>query len=434
MMNYAQAREFIQETNKYGIVCGLDSIKNLMARLGNVQEQLALIHVAGTNGKGSVCAMLKAVLQAAGYRTGIYASPAVFEPEEITKVNDHTITQEEFARLAGSVQAACMDMQKEGLPHPTAFEVETAIAFCFFKEQACDYVVLETGMGGQQDATNLITHPLCSVIVSVSRDHMAFLGSTLSEIAAAKAGIIKPGCPCVCAAQKPEVMEVFKQAAAEKGSALYFTDAADIGSFSYNGLRSVYKEAGGLALSGTLALTGACQRENLACVLKTVQLLRGLGILIPREAVQKGLAHVKLPGRMERIAAQPDFYIDGAHNEGAALCLGETVKHCLAGRTVVYIIGVFADKEYEKMLQILLPYATSAVTVTPLHPRALDGRKLAQAVRKYHGTAVYMPDFVQAAEAAQKAAGTDGAVLAFGSLSYLKEIKKAVHNLPGSKA
>lgn len=434
-MNYKQARAFIKETSKYGIICGLDSIKNLMERLGNVQEQFHILHVAGTNGKGSVCAMLSEILKAAGYRTGVYSSPAVFTPEEIIQVNGTAIAPEEFARLADRVQAACEDMQKEGLPHPTAFEVETAIAFCFFHEQACEYVVLETGLGGEQDATNLIRHPVCSVLTSVSRDHMAFLGNTLREIAAAKAGIIKPGCPCVSAAQQPEVMEVFKQAAAQKGSEFYAADPSSIRKFTYDGLHSYFEadwkaeDSSGAVLTGTLALTGACQRENLACVLETVRVLRGKGLSLAQEAVLRGLAHVHLPGRMEQIAKKPDFYIDGAHNEGAARRLRETVEHCMAGHKIVYIIGVFADKEYEKILQLLLPYAAQVFTVTPCHPRALDGRKLAEKVHGNCPKAVFVPDFKQAASEARKAAGTEGVVLAFGSFSYLKEIKETAEQV-----
>lgn len=435
-MDYKQARQFIEEAGKYGIVCGLSSIKSLMARLGDVQEQLCIIHVAGTNGKGSVCAMLSGILKAAGYRTGVYASPAVFEPEEIIKADGRAITQEEFAKIAGRVQAACLDMQKEGLPHPTAFEVETAIAFCFFKQQACDYVILEAGLGGAEDATNLITHPVCSVLTSISREHMAFLGNTLEEIASAKAGIIKYGCPCVSAAQKPEVLNVLEKAAAEKQSAFYAVGPALVHSFLYScdGRHSFFEaflEAAGMPperLAGTLPLTGACQRENLACVLETVCCLRGLGILIPREAVLEGISHVHLPGRMERIAQKPDVYIDGAHNEGAAYCLRETVKRCLAGRRIIYVIGVFADKEYQKILKLMLPYAAQVFTVTPRHPRALDGRMLAQEVCKIRPGAVYMPDIRQAAAAARQAAGADGVVLAFGSFSYLKELKAAVQD------
>lgn len=425
-MDDKQARAFLKEISAYGSVYGLESIRSLMARLGNVQEQLTVIHVAGTNGKGSICAMLASILQAAGYRTGVYASPAVFEPEEIMRVNGKYISKEVFTELVQKVQAACMDMQKEGLPHPTVFEVETAIAFCFFKKEDCDLVLLETGLGGAMDATNLISHPLCSVLSSISMDHMALLGQTLEEIAAAKAGIMKPGCPCVSSEQPPEVTVVLKKAAAEIGSQLRIADNSCIRSFSFDGEKSRFEADTGWidsCLCGTLALSGACQKENLSCVLEVIRLLKEQNMRITREAVLEGLLHVRLPGRFEKISDKPDFYIDGAHNEGAARSLQETVIRCFAGRRVVYMIGVFADKEYEKLLQIMLPYAAQVFTVTPRHERALDGKKLEQTAKKMHSSVTFVPDIMQAAELAAKAAGRTGVVLAFGSFSYLGELK-----------
>jgi len=426
-MDQEQAEAFIRKTWKYGMVFGLESIQNLMARLGNVQDQLRILHVAGTNGKGSVCAMLAGILQAAGYRTGVYSSPAVREPEEIIKVDGNCISREAFAELAGKVQAACMDMQKAGLPHPTAFEVETAVAFCYFRQEACDYVVLETGLGGAEDATNLITHPLCSVLTSISMDHMGILGHTLEEVAAAKAGIIKPGCPCVSSAQKPEAARVLQKAAAEKGSGFRMADNSCIRSFSCNGEKSRFEVSDASSiLQGTTGLCGACQKENLACVLEVVRLLREEGIRITQEALLAGLADVRLPGRFEKISKEPDFYIDGAHNEGAARCLRETVRSCFSERRMVYIIGVFADKEYEKLLQIMLPYAARVFTVTPDHPRALDGKVLAQLAGTMHPAVAYVPDLAQAAALAAEAAGAEGVVLAFGSFSYLGELRADV--------
>ncbi len=422
-MDYGQARDFIKETGKYGSVYGLDSICGLMARLGDVHEQLSMIHVAGTKGKGSVCTMLAGVLQAAGYRTGVYLSPAVFAPEESFQVGGGLIPQETFAQLAEKVQAACSAMTEEGLPHPTAFEVETAIAFCFFKQEGCDLVVLETGLGGTTDATNLITRPVCSVITSISKDHMALLGNTLEEIAAAKAGIIKPGCPCVSAQQEPQVKKVLEQTAAAQNSELRFADDSHICSFLYKEENSEYATK---KLHGTLALSGAFQKENLACVLETLALLQERGIVVTDEAIQDGLAKAWLPGRFEKISSAPDVYLDGAHNEGAALRLRETIQGCFAGRRVVYVIGIFADKEYEKLLAATLAEAAQVFTVTPDHPRALDGRKLAQLAQKYHPAVTYVPDLAQAAVLAQEAAGQEGVVLAFGSFSFLPQFKRAV--------
>lgn len=424
-MDYQQARAFLDDTGKYGSVYGLAGIRNLMARLGNVQENLRMIHVAGTNGKGSVCAMLASILQTAGYRTGVYASPAVFEPEEIIKVNGSVISQEEFASLTQKVQAACMDMRKEGLPHPTAFEVETAIAFCFFDKEHCDLVLLETGLGGAQDATNLITHPVCSVITQISMDHMALLGRTLPEIAAQKASIIKSGCPCVSSAQPPQVREVLKNAAHEKGAPFYMADSCGIRHFSYDGTISRFDTK---TLHGTLGLSGACQKENLSCVLKVAQILQKQGIELTQEDLLKGLSRVRLPGRLQKIASGPDIYIDGAHNEGAAYYLRETVRSCFAKRRVVYIIGVFADKAYDKVLEILLPYAAQVFTITPRHFRALDGKKLAETAGRLHPAVSYVPDIAKAVSAAKEAAGSTGVVLAFGSFSYLAEVKAAVQS------
>ena len=481
-MEYQQARRFIKETEKSGIIYGLDSIQSLMAHLGNVQEQVPYVHTAGTNGKGSVCAMLAQILASSGYRTGVYASPAVFDEREILKVNGIPVSKERYAQLIAKVQKACAEMEQEGLRHPTAFEAETAAAFCYFQEENCDIVLLETGMGGSLDATNLITHPLLSILTSISIDHRAFLGDTLKEIAEAKAGIIKPGCPCVTAPQRPEVLEVIRKAAAEKGSGLWEADSAFIARFAYDGQGSEFetagygnmesgREAAGLecaeagfeadapksgktgftaaqeyaesafesgksgissmasdlySLHGKLALAGACQKENLACVLTAVSVLKRKGFRIPPEAVLKGLSDVRLPGRFEQIAARPDFYIDGAHNEGAALRLQETVQQCLKGRRTVFIIGVLADKEYKKVLEIMLPLAAEVFTVTPENPRALDGRELARQASEYRARAVYVPEISQAVHLAKAAAGEDGAVLAFGSFSYLRELKQAV--------
>ena len=190
-MTYDEAVEFADSTKKYGSILGLESIRNLMQELGNVQEQLHIIHVAGTNGKGSVCAFLSAALTEAGYRVGRYNSPAVFERREVFRIGETMISKEEYATVFERVQTACEVLTKRGCPHPTVFEVETAAAFLWFYEKKCDLVLLETGMGGETDATNLITHPVCSVLTSIGMDHMQYLGNTIEEIAKVKAGIIK---------------------------------------------------------------------------------------------------------------------------------------------------------------------------------------------------------------------------------------------------
>lgn len=431
-MDYSQAREFIEKARQYGSVYSLDGIRGLMCRLGNVQDKLSVLHVAGTNGKGSVCAMLAGILQAAGLRVGLYSSPAVFVPEEIIKVNGKNIPQEDFAAAVQDVCMACAGMLQDGLMHPTAFEIETAAAFCYFYRERCDFVVLETGLGGGLDATNLISEPACSIFTSISRDHTAILGESLAEIAAVKAGIVKPGCPCVSAVQHPEVMEVLQKAAQAAGSIIHTPENfITVREFGYDGRESTFcaawqGEDGPKQLSGTFPLPGACQRSNLECVLTVISVLRGKGMCISGQAILDGLSNISLPGRLERIFKEPDFYIDGCHNEGAALFLRETAQNCFTKRPIVYIIGVLADKEYGKVLRIMLPYADKVFTVTPDNPRALNGQELACHARRLGADAVYVADMPKAAMLAIEEAGPGGIVLAFGSFSYLGELKQAV--------
>lgn len=436
-MDREETFAFLDAARARGVILGLSNIRNLMGYLGNVQERLRVIHVAGTNGKGSVCAMLASILAAAGYKTGKYASPAVFAYEEIYQINGADIPKERLAEVFSEVKAACEKMASDGLTHPTVFEIETAAAFCYFYEEQCDYVVLETGMGGAEDATNLIEKPVLSVLTSISPDHMAVLGNTLEKIAAAKAGIIKKGRPCVTARQEPEASAVIKKAAMSKNSPLYPVRADTLLNFQYDVSGSRFwfaenadvcektQEKGRPAICGYTPLAGAYQEENIACVLTAVNVLRGQGIAISVDALLEGFSRVRLAGRMEQIAVRPECYIDGAHNEGAAHFLEKTVQNCFTNRKIVYIIGVLADKAYEKVLETMLPYAAYAVTVTPQNPRALDGARLAEIVRGYGVPAAAAGDMEDAVRRAGKEAGEHGVVLAFGSLSYLGDLKRA---------
>lgn len=440
-MTYEEARAFVDKTKAYGSILGLESIRALMRELGDVQEELAIIHIAGTNGKGSVGAMLDAVLRAAGYRVGRYSSPAVFDYEEIWQIDGCNISPEDYGALMSRVAAACRSLVGQGLPHPTSFEVETALAFLYFWDRQCDVVLLETGMGGGTDATNLISHPLCSVITSISRDHMAYLGDTLAEIAEAKAGIIKEGCPVVSAWQQPEAEAVLRRMAQERHAPLTIAAAEKVSGAVYDmdRLQMTYGETGAV----TVNLTGAYQVANTACVLETVGQLPSLGYAITQEQLRTGLAQVHWKGRMERICGKPCFFLDGAHNEAAACRLAETIENCFTNRRITYIIGVLADKEYEKMLTVLLPYCRKAYTVTPDNPRALPAERLAECARKVLSQASWagqpgrrMPpvqvvcagDVPRAVEMALQEAEPEDVVLALGSLSYLAEVRKCVGN------
>ncbi|MBR6628061.1 MAG: bifunctional folylpolyglutamate synthase/dihydrofolate synthase, partial [Lachnospiraceae bacterium] len=302
-MNYKEAMAYIEELGSYGIVPGLGNITELCRRLGNPQDALRFVHVAGTNGKGSTIAFMASILECAGYRVGRYTSPAVFEYRERYAVNGRMITQKAFGELLEQVKEACDAMTAEGMPHPTTFEAETALAFLYFKEKACDVVVLETGMGGAMDATNLIKTTDAAVLVSVSMDHMQYLGKTLTEIAGQKAGIIKPGCAVVCAPQKDEVYEVLVKAAEEKACSLYRADTGMLTCMK-NGIRKQsfnYKKYKKLEIT----MAGKYQTDNALTAIEAAEALKDRGYHISEEAVRKGLLQAKWPGRFMVIQDKP---------------------------------------------------------------------------------------------------------------------------------
>lgn len=427
-MNYEEARSYVAAVSKTGSILGLESIKNLMRELGDVQERLAIIHIAGTNGKGSTGAFLESVLRHAGKKVGRYTSPAVFEPLEVWRVNGCNISKEDYAALMTQVKDACLRMTKKGMAHPTVFEVETALAFLYFYQEKCDYVLLEVGMGGGTDATNLITHPVCAVLTSISMDHMQFLGNTLGEIAAAKAGIIKKGCPVVTARQKEEAMTVIRTVAERLQAPLWIADAKGVAAkmeedgekpdrkpwqqticYEYPGVGMVH-----------LALNGSYQVEN--SYLAITVLHEVLHILA--DVILEGMRNTCWPGRFETISEDGSFVIDGAHNEDAALKLRDTVQNYFTNREITYIIGVLADKEHEKMLKIMLPFAREVYTVTPPNPRAMTAQALAKEAAKYHDNVTACDSIREAVCRAVAGKEADGVILAFGSLSYLAKLKE----------
>lgn len=440
---YEEAEEYLKKIQKSGCILGLESMKNLMAELGNVQEELRVIHVAGTNGKGSVCAMLSSVLTEAGYRVGTYTSPAVFDRREQYRINGEAITEKAFAEIIQTVRTGCGRMLARGMGQPTVFEVETAAAFVYFQQQRCDVVILETGMGGATDATNIIRKPLVSVLTSISMDHMRFLGDTLEKIAEVKAGIIKENVPAVVARRR-EIQPVIDRVCEEKHAPLAYADAgkaeqvqviakADMDSGSKPAdtepyLHFSYGEFKDLILS----MTGTYQVENAVCVIEVIQMLNRYypWMKITKEQLRTGLKNACWEGRFTILRKSPLFVIDGAHNEDAARKLQETLKIGFTNRKIIYIIGVLADKEHEKMLQIMLPLAVRVFTVTPENPRAMDGALLAEEAGRYHKEVTYIPDISEAVKQALEYADTEDAmILAFGSLSYLKEVKAALREL-----
>lgn len=428
-MNYEEARAYLAEVARYGSVLGLDAMRELMVRMGHPERGQRIVHIAGTNGKGSTLAFLNAVLTEQGYRVGCYSSPGVFSYRESIRVCGCEITEQEFAELMTRIRVLGDDMLRAGKAHPTVFELETALALQFFKEQCCDIVLLECGLGGARDATNVIDPPVCAVFASISRDHVDDLGENLAAIATEKSGIIKHGCTVVAANGNPEVLNVLKERAQAEGAPI--TVVAEEPTFLRfdweSGQRFAYNKE-----QWQIGMLGRYQLANASLAIEVVRALRTQGIEISDEALRAGLRTAVWRGRFMKIADRPLFLIDGAHNEAGALALAESIRAYLGGRRIVYIVGVLKDKDYHSMLRIVLPLVDRVITVTPPdNPRALDAALLADAARVLHREVTAAQGLGEALTlayqevGAYEKAGEEAAILASGSLSYLGALVEA---------
>ncbi len=428
-MNYREAMAYIEDLQQYGSVMGLETMRELCARLENPQDQLKFVHIAGTNGKGSVLAYVSTVLSAAGYRTGRYISPTVQEYRERFQIDGRVITQSGLCKYLEQVKEAAEAMAAEELPHPTAFEVETAVAFLYFLDKQCDIVVLETGLGGALDATNVITTTLAAVFTSVSMDHMGVLGDSIEQIAAAKAGIIKDKCYVISAKQTPEAMKVIRQAALVRKAKFYTADVSRAKNIRYGmaGQHFSYDKYKNIAIT----MAGQFQIENAVVALETLAALGRAGYPVAEDKLRLGMEQTRWRGRFDVIGKKPLFIADGAHNEDASKRLSESIRFYFTNRRIIYIMGMLKDKEYDKVIRNTYELAEHIITVTPpLTGRALHGYELAQAVREYHDSVTVADSVQEAVEIAYLLAGQDKdcVVIAFGSLSYLGELIDVVEH------
>jgi dihydrofolate synthase/folylpolyglutamate synthase len=385
---------------------GLGRTRALLHAIGDPQKQLKFIHVAGSNGKGSTCAMLDAILRAAGYRTGLYTSPYIQDFCERMQVNGRNIPGEDLARITERVRihADAMD------DHPSQFELVTAIAMQYFLEERCDIVVLEVGMGGALDSTNVIDCPEVAVITNLGLEHTEYLGNTLSLIAEAKGGIIKPGCAAVLYDSEAEAMETLLQICRERSVPYRISREGDLKSLRHdlNGQRFSWK-----GQEYPLSLLGAHQRRNAAVVLETVEALRSRGWTVPEEAVFSGLRDVRWPARFEILWRDPLFILDGGHNPQCAEALARNLEDCLPGQKLTFLIGVLADKDYRRILQLITPYARCFICVTPDSPRALHADALDEEISGMGFPAVSCGSIE---DGLRLALDSEGPVMAFGSL------------------
>lgn len=426
-MNYKEALDFIHSTYKFGSKLGLQNIGKLLELLDNPQKRLKFVHVAGTNGKGSTTAYISSILMAAGYKVGIYTSPFIQRFTERIKINNIEIEQQKLAHITSKVKDAIEMMIAEGFNHPTEFEVVTAVALKYYYEEKCDIVVLEVGLGGRYDATNIIDSPEVAVITSISYDHMAILGDTLPKIAFEKAGIIKKGCDCVLYKQSQEVTKVIEDACKERDAKLTKVDfnKLSLGSFSMDGQHFSYGHLEDLFIS----LLGDHQLRNACTAIEVAFILKQKGFKINDEQIKEGLKAAIWIGRLELLSKNPLFLVDGAHNEDGARTLMEAIKKYFPGHKVTFIMGVLKDKEYTKLIKLASEIADKFIAIAVPNSRTLKAEELFTEITKYCGNVTKSDTIKGAIELALSQRKDGELICAFGSLYFIGEVRE--YFIPG---
>ena len=445
-MDWNKAIALLHGANWKHTKIGLERMRDFMHALGDPQEKLRYVHIAGTNGKGSACVMTQSILTAAGFRTGLYISPHLDQFNERLSIDGQMISDADLRRLSARVRAAAETLGEE----PTDFEMITAMAFCWFEEQHCDLVVLEVGMGGRLDATNVISSPEVCAIMHIGLDHTEFLGDTVEKVATEKAGILKPGADCVLYHQLPGVMDVVQKRFADvnpdAAARLIITDPAAFTARArtIDGQVFDYRKRRNLRIQ----LLGNYQMENAMAVLDIIDCLQRRGFGISEDAIQRGasavqapegepkpgisedairigLARASWPGRFELLSRAPLLIVDGAHNPNGVEALVDTIRAYFPDQKINFVMGVMKDKDYHTMLRLIAPYAARFITELPDAHRALRPEALKSEIRAYFDGPVETADSVTAAvqRAMEIAKGTEAITICFGSLYQVAEIR-----------
>ena len=424
-MNYSEALEYIHGAS--GVFCkpGLERISELCEALGNPERGMKFIHVAGTNGKGSTSAMLSNILIQAGYKVGLYTSPYIYRFNERMQVNGEPIDDDALTNLVIEIAPVVEKMTDK----PTEFELITAVAFLYFRREACDVIVLEVGMGGRFDSTNIIRDPLLSVITGIALDHVAFLGDTVEKIAYEKAGIIKDNSPVLFGGEDRAALDVIRNISDERGSRLYTVDHTKIrdtrlslngGVFSFGDWKDV-----------RLSLLGTYQFRNAAAVLTAVDILQNQGLKIDTGAVYRGIEATRWRARFEIIHRDPTVIFDGAHNQEGVSVAVESIKSYYPDGRVAIFSGVLRDKDYRAIAKSISEVASVAFTVTPDNPRALPAQEYAEVLRKYGVDATSADSVKEALREGMRYAKEHGVPLCcLGSLYTYSEVARVIEELP----
>ena len=420
-MDFLEAQNYLEKVrSQKGIVLGLDTMRHLMAKLNNPQDKVKFIQVAGTNGKGSTAAYLTSILSEAGIKVGRYTSPAVFSSTEQYFACGSCISESEYAKGVTAVAEAAASLDGET---STAFEQETALAFWYFAKKGCELAILEAGLGGDMDATNIVTTTVCSIITSISMDHCRILGNKISEIAAHKAGIIKPGAPVICIEQKEDAMEPIRAAAKAADTPLYEVHRDEVRQIFSDKRESIvfFREFENLHLK----MLGSYQPENAALAVQAASVL-SRSYPIEKKHIYDGIEKTRWGGRFELHSGSPDIILDGAHNPDGIRRLRESVNQMFGAVPICYVCGVLADKDYEKEIEILFGRASNVFTVTPPSPRAMKSTDLKAAIKKrFSQLKVTSFDSEDGIEKAMEAAvSQNNPVVVCGTLTILARVKE----------
>lgn len=423
-MNYEEALKYIHSTSPTFCKPGLDRIEALLDRLGHPERGMKFIHIAGTNGKGSTSSMLASVLSAEGYRVGLYTSPYIYRFNERMRVCGQPISDTRLAELTDGMRPIVKEMEDA----PTEFELITAIAFKYFRDEKCDVVVLEVGMGGRLDSTNVIDAPLLSVITGISLDHTAFLGDTVEKIAFEKAGIIKSGCPVIYGGTDEAARAIIESVAHGIGADLFTTDYSrlEVTESTLLGSKFAYRDRTGVEIS----LLGTYQPKNAALVLDCIDILRTRGVKISEEAVRHGLLEARWPARFEVICSSPTVIFDGAHNAEGIAAAVDSIKHYFGRERVVICTGVLADKDYREIAKRISEISDCAYTIAPDNPRALSAEDFASVLGEWGVLAIPTSGIDEAIPKAVASALERGTALCvLGSLYTYRGVTDTIREL-----
>lgn len=415
-MEYIEAMDYLESLKLKGFILGLDNIKSLMDEFDNPQNKMKVIHIAGTNGKGSTSTYISSVLTRAGYKTGLYTSPSIIRFSERFKVDNIEIDEKEIAQIVGEIKR----ISEEKEINITAFEAETALAINYFARKNCEFAVLEVGMGGRLDATNFVEKPILDIIVNIGLDHTDFLGDTIEKIAEEKAGIIKENVSVISYDQKNSVKEVLDKFARDKKTRVEYLDFSDIKeeessivgqSFSFKDFKEI-----------EISMIGKYQPKNAALALMAIEKLRELGIKIEDSAVKEGMKKARIMGRFQIVSDSPIIIVDGAHNPQGVESLVTSLKDLFGNKKHIFIFGSLRDKDYHKSIELTKDLAKLYLTTRPDSERALSSIDLKNEIIARGGKAIAMGIAKEALKKALEIAETDDTIVCFGSLYQVGEV------------